>query len=171
MTASVTSERPGKRDRLIAGARETIHRQGVEATTIADIAEASDVPLGNVYYYFKSKEALAEAVIAAHEHALRARFASWDAAHRDPRAVMRAHAGATAGWRAESLAEIAAGDREVADEIGRYVGARERRGQRDERGCCGDFEECSWCFARGWNWWTGDGWRGCIGDCLVGGWS
>jgi AcrR family transcriptional regulator len=56
MTASLTSERPGKRDRLIAGARETIHRQGVEATTLADIAEASGVPLGNVYYYFKSKD-------------------------------------------------------------------------------------------------------------------
>ena len=40
MTASLTSERPGKRGRLIADARETIHRQGVEATTLADIAEA-----------------------------------------------------------------------------------------------------------------------------------
>ena len=48
MTASLTSERPGKRDRLIAAAREMIHRQGVEATTLADIAEASDVPLGNI---------------------------------------------------------------------------------------------------------------------------
>jgi AcrR family transcriptional regulator len=63
MTASVTSERPGKRDRLIAGARETIYRQGIEATTIADIAEASDVPLGNVYYYFKSKDELVAAAI------------------------------------------------------------------------------------------------------------
>ena len=27
----------------------------MEATTLAEIAEASDVPLGNVYYYFKSK--------------------------------------------------------------------------------------------------------------------
>ena len=27
MAASVTSERPGKRDRLVAGARETIHRR------------------------------------------------------------------------------------------------------------------------------------------------
>ena len=52
MAASVTSERPGKRDRLVTGARETIYRHGVEATTIADIAEASDVPVGNVYYYF-----------------------------------------------------------------------------------------------------------------------
>jgi hypothetical protein len=35
MTASVTSERPGKRDRLVAGAGEAIYRQGFEATTIA----------------------------------------------------------------------------------------------------------------------------------------
>jgi hypothetical protein len=35
MTASVTSERPGKRDRLLAGAGEAIYRQGFEATTIA----------------------------------------------------------------------------------------------------------------------------------------
>jgi hypothetical protein len=32
---------------------------------------------------------LAEAVIAAHEQALRERFASWDAAHRDPRVRLR----------------------------------------------------------------------------------
>ena len=63
MAASVTSERPGKRDRLITGARETIHRQGFAATTIADIAEASDVPVGNVYYYFKSKDELVAAAI------------------------------------------------------------------------------------------------------------
>jgi AcrR family transcriptional regulator len=73
MTASVTSERPGKRDRLIAGARETIHRQGFEATTIADIAQASDVPAGNVYYYyyyyyyFKSKDELVAAAIDSYE--------------------------------------------------------------------------------------------------------
>jgi hypothetical protein len=35
MTASVTSERPRKRDRLVAGAGEAIYRQGFEATTIA----------------------------------------------------------------------------------------------------------------------------------------
>ena len=35
----------------MAGAREVIHHQGVEKTTIADIAGAADVPVGNVYYY------------------------------------------------------------------------------------------------------------------------
>jgi AcrR family transcriptional regulator len=63
MTVSLTSARPGKRDRLVAGAREAIHRQGVEATTLADIAEASGVPLGNVYYYFKSQGELVAAAI------------------------------------------------------------------------------------------------------------
>jgi TetR/AcrR family transcriptional repressor of nem operon len=76
MTASVTSERPGKRDRLVAGARETIHRQGVEATTLADIAEASDVPLGNVYYYFKTKDELVAAAIDSYVQESRERL-SW----------------------------------------------------------------------------------------------
>ena len=74
MTASVTSERPGKRDRLVAGARETIYRQGVEATTIADIAEASDVPVGNVYYYFKSKDELVAAAIDSYAQDSRERL-------------------------------------------------------------------------------------------------
>jgi TetR/AcrR family transcriptional repressor of nem operon len=47
------------------------------------------VPLGNVYYYFKTKEALAEAMIASHEAALRDRFALWTAAHRDPKLRLR----------------------------------------------------------------------------------
>jgi AcrR family transcriptional regulator len=33
---------------LVAGARKLLHQQGVEATTIADIARAADVPVGNV---------------------------------------------------------------------------------------------------------------------------
>ena len=37
---------------------------GVAATTLADIAQAADVPLGNVYYYFKSKDELIRAVVA-----------------------------------------------------------------------------------------------------------
>jgi len=74
MTASVTSERPGKRDRLVAGARETIYRQGFEATTIADIAAASDVPVGNVYYYFKSKDELVAAAIDSYAQDSRERL-------------------------------------------------------------------------------------------------
>jgi TetR/AcrR family transcriptional regulator, transcriptional repressor for nem operon len=55
--------RGGKRERLVAGAGELLHRKGVGNTTLADIAQAADVPVGNVYYYFKTKDDLVRAVI------------------------------------------------------------------------------------------------------------
>ncbi|MBO0730160.1 MAG: helix-turn-helix transcriptional regulator, partial [Acidimicrobiaceae bacterium] len=58
MTDSATRPKAGKRERLVAAARDVCHRQGVEKTTLADIAEAADVPVGNVYYYFKTKDDL-----------------------------------------------------------------------------------------------------------------
>jgi AcrR family transcriptional regulator len=53
-----------KRDRLIEAADKMVQRQGFEQTTLADIAKAAKVPLGNVYYYFKTKEAIGKALIA-----------------------------------------------------------------------------------------------------------
>jgi AcrR family transcriptional regulator len=52
-----------KRERLISAADVLIHRQGFHKTTLADIARESKVPLGNVYYYFKTKEEICDAVI------------------------------------------------------------------------------------------------------------
>jgi AcrR family transcriptional regulator len=57
MTNSQTRAVQGKPERLVAGARQVLHRQGVEKTTLADIAQASDVPVGNVYYYFQDQGA------------------------------------------------------------------------------------------------------------------
>ena len=37
--------------------------RGFRETSLADIAEAAHVPVGNVYYYFKTKEELGEAVV------------------------------------------------------------------------------------------------------------
>ena len=50
----------GKRERLVEGAQGAFHEQGVERTTLADVASRADVPLGNVYYYFKTKDQLVE---------------------------------------------------------------------------------------------------------------
>lgn len=52
-----------KRTRLIETAARLTHEQGFNRTSLADIAEESGVPLGNVYYYFKTKEALGEALV------------------------------------------------------------------------------------------------------------
>jgi AcrR family transcriptional regulator len=61
MTNSV--RRGDKRERLVAAATDLLHRQGVQGTTLADIASAADVPLGNVYYYFKTRDDIVHAVI------------------------------------------------------------------------------------------------------------
>src|SRR5271165_6117985 len=78
-----------KRTELVRAATQLLHTQGFHRTTLADVAGRAKVPLGNVYYYFRTKEALAEAVIASHEAALRDLFASWVSAHRDPRLRLR----------------------------------------------------------------------------------
>jgi AcrR family transcriptional regulator len=79
----------GKRERLIDGARQVLHEQGVESTTLADIANAADVPVGNVYYYFKAKDDLVQAVIAAHADEIKTSLASLEH-HRTPKARLKA---------------------------------------------------------------------------------
>jgi AcrR family transcriptional regulator len=69
----------------VRAATRLLHQQGLQRTTLADVAEAADVPLGNVYYYFKTKDALAGAVLESHEAALRAQFVRWASEHADPR--------------------------------------------------------------------------------------
>ncbi len=87
----MTDSGPGKRQRLIDGARQVLHEQGVEASTLADIAEAADVPVGNVYYYFKTKDELIEAVIDAHADHIQGVLAEFER-HRTPRARLKAMA-------------------------------------------------------------------------------
>jgi AcrR family transcriptional regulator len=65
MTDSTSPGRRGKRDRLVVSAGDLLHRNGVAATTLAQVAEAADVPPGNVYYYFKTKDDLVRAVLDA----------------------------------------------------------------------------------------------------------
>ncbi|MFF6787714.1 TetR/AcrR family transcriptional regulator [Streptomyces filamentosus] len=55
-----------KRQRLTEAAARVLHEQGVERTTLADIAREADVPVGNVYYYFKTKDELVLAALSAH---------------------------------------------------------------------------------------------------------
>jgi len=71
MTDSI-AQHGGKRERLVASAGDLLHRQGVSATALAHVAEAAGVPLGNVYYYFKSKDDLVRAVIDARTDQVRA---------------------------------------------------------------------------------------------------
>lgn len=73
-----------KRDRLVEAAKAMFYQQGVTRSTLADIAQQAQVPLGNIYYHFRTKEALVEAVIQAHVQELQLMFVQWEH-YADPR--------------------------------------------------------------------------------------
>ncbi|QVI20155.1 TetR/AcrR family transcriptional regulator [Nocardia tengchongensis] len=127
MTDSVV--RPtGKRERLSDAAAKVFHEQGVEKTTIADIARAAQVPVGNVYYYFKTKDQLVQAAIGAHARTAReiiTALEQFDAPAERLKALVRgwveqrelaARFGCPSGTLATELDKRADGlDRELAD--------------------------------------------------------
>jgi AcrR family transcriptional regulator len=66
-----------KRDSLIGAATTLFHRKGFEHTSLSDIAEAAHVPLGNVYYYFKTRGELLKAVTENRIAGLQEQRAEW----------------------------------------------------------------------------------------------
>ena len=68
---------PDKRTRLIESATKLAYGRGFREMRLADSAEAARVPVGNVYYYFKTKEELAEAVVERRLE-FRVAQAEWD---------------------------------------------------------------------------------------------
>ena len=90
--------KPGKRERLISAASDLVHHQGVEKTTLSEIGEAADVPLGNIYYYFKTKDALIGAVVDAHVQGIEATIAALER-HQKPKNRLKALIRLLAGQR------------------------------------------------------------------------
>ncbi len=72
------SRKNDKRDRLVDAADELIYQQTFNSTTLADIATKADVPLGNVYYYFKTKDDILKAVVQKRSATLQAQFSQWE---------------------------------------------------------------------------------------------
>jgi TetR/AcrR family transcriptional regulator, transcriptional repressor for nem operon len=78
----------GKRERLVESARALVHEQGVQRTTLAEVAERADIPAGNVYYYFKTKDELVAAVIDSYVQQARVLLEGLDR-HRSPQARLK----------------------------------------------------------------------------------
>ena len=91
----------GKRQRLVDAACQVFYANGVERTTLADVAAAAGIPLGNVYYYFKTKNDLVRAVVEARLGEARTLLAWVEAAHDSPRDRLKALFEAFAGQSAE----------------------------------------------------------------------
>ena len=79
-----------KRERLLEAGRNLIHRHGYRQTTLADIATESGVPLGNVYYYFRTKQDLLSAVAGRLADDFLARMKAIEDMHADPCARLAA---------------------------------------------------------------------------------
>jgi len=90
--------RPGKRERLVAAAAELVHQHGVESPTLAEIAEAADVPPGNVYYYFKTREDLLRALVERRQDEIRALLSDLER-RRTPQARLK---GLAESWAASA---------------------------------------------------------------------
>ena len=70
--------RSNKRAQLVEAAGNLVHRRGFNRTTLADIAAESGIRLGNVYYYFKTKAAIGEAIVEQRASDYRALLGIWD---------------------------------------------------------------------------------------------
>jgi AcrR family transcriptional regulator len=73
----------------VASAGDLLHRRGADGPTLAEIAQAADVPAGNVYYYFKTRDDLVRAVIEARADEIRALLGSLES-RSTPRARLKA---------------------------------------------------------------------------------
>lgn len=69
-----------KRSRLTRAAAELTFARGFGNVALADIAEAADLPLGGVYYYFRTKAAIGEAIAAQRSEEFQQLRALWERA-------------------------------------------------------------------------------------------
>ena len=74
-----------KRSQLVSAAVGLAYQNGFEATSLADIAREAKVPLGNVYYYFKTKDEIGEAIVELRLAQMSAQRQRWDEAGFRPR--------------------------------------------------------------------------------------
>lgn len=72
------TKRADNHTRLVKAADRLVYQQGFNRTTLADIAEKAKVPLGNVYYYFKTKDDLGHALIEHRTDYYRSVIGEWD---------------------------------------------------------------------------------------------
>src|SRR5258706_14038696 len=68
------------RSRLVSAAVGLAYQNGFGATSLADIAREAEVPLGNVYYYFKTKDEIGEAIVEQRLAQLSAQRQQWSEA-------------------------------------------------------------------------------------------
>ena len=79
---------PSKSDltkqRIVQAANLLFYRKGFSQTSFSDVVAEADVPRGNIYYYFKSKEEILKAVIRYRLDTIAGMLAEWDKSIKEP---------------------------------------------------------------------------------------
>ena len=75
----------GNRQCIIAAAEDLFYQRGYNQTSFQDISDATNIPRGNFYYYFKTKEDILNAVIDARVSALSILLNKFDTEITSPR--------------------------------------------------------------------------------------
>lgn len=100
----MAQKRPNKRETLTQAATRVAYTQGASALTLASLAEEAGVPLGSIYYYFKTRDDVVGAVVETLEQTHHALTADWDG-QETPAAALRSFV-AMSQARADDLAAL-----------------------------------------------------------------
>ena len=77
------------RERIVQAADDLFYQRGYNQTSFSDIADAAEVPRGNFYYYFKTKDDILKAVVDHRLEGIRALLASWEDELPGPRECLK----------------------------------------------------------------------------------
>ncbi|MDH5594353.1 MAG: TetR/AcrR family transcriptional regulator [Gammaproteobacteria bacterium] len=72
------------RQHIVDVADNLFYQKGYNQTSFTDIAEASEIPRGNFYYYFKTKDEILLAVIEHRTGMMKSMLETWDKEYNTP---------------------------------------------------------------------------------------
>ncbi len=64
--------------RIVDAANQLFYKKGYNRTSFTDVVEAAEVPRGNIYYYFKSKDEMLQAVIKSRMETTEIMLGEWE---------------------------------------------------------------------------------------------
>lgn len=92
------------REQIVEAADELFYRLGYEHASFADIAEAVQISRGNIYYHFRTKDEILQAVIARRLAKTEDMLARWEAEGDGPADRIRSFIGILIANRANIMA-------------------------------------------------------------------
>jgi len=72
------------RQRIVEAANRLFYHQGYNQTSFSDVVQAANVPRGNIYYYFKTKDEILEAAIDYRTGRISQMLEHWNGSYRTP---------------------------------------------------------------------------------------